>query len=115
MHPTAQWTAQQLVEAFPWDEAPKYLLRDRDSICDEFVQSFDLTYCDIALVGPPNLKRFKDSEMYDAWKLFHEMHARLAPSCPKANRAAGSGEYQASEALIGSFAKTDDDDIDMDF
>jgi len=25
-HPTAQWTAQQLVEAFPWDDAPRYLL-----------------------------------------------------------------------------------------
>jgi putative transposase len=31
-HPTATWTAQQLVEAFPWDEAPRYLLRDRDAI-----------------------------------------------------------------------------------
>src|SRR5262249_25100733 len=31
-HLTAQWTAQQMVEAFPWDEAPRYLLRDRDSI-----------------------------------------------------------------------------------
>ena len=31
-HPTAIWTAQQLIEAFPWDEAPKYLIRDRDSI-----------------------------------------------------------------------------------
>ena len=31
-HPTAQWTAQQIVEACPWDEAPRYLLRDRDSI-----------------------------------------------------------------------------------
>jgi putative transposase len=30
--PTAQWTAQQLVEAFPWDMAPKYLLRDRDAV-----------------------------------------------------------------------------------
>jgi transposase InsO family protein len=30
--PTARWTAQQVVEAFPWDEAPRYLLRDRDSI-----------------------------------------------------------------------------------
>jgi transposase InsO family protein len=29
-HPTAQWAAQQMVEAFPWDPAPKYLLRDRD-------------------------------------------------------------------------------------
>jgi putative transposase len=31
-HPTTQWTAQQIVEAFPWDTAPRYLLRDRDSI-----------------------------------------------------------------------------------
>ena len=31
-HPTAQWTAQQIVEAFPWDTSPKYLIRDRDSI-----------------------------------------------------------------------------------
>ena len=31
-HPTAQWTAQQLVEAFPWEAAPKYLRRDRDAI-----------------------------------------------------------------------------------
>jgi hypothetical protein len=29
-HPSAEWTAGQLTEAFPWDEAPKYLLRDRD-------------------------------------------------------------------------------------
>ena len=31
-HPTAQWTAQQLVEAFPFDTAPRYLLRDGDGI-----------------------------------------------------------------------------------
>lgn len=31
-HPTAEWTAQQIVEAFPYDTAPKYILRDRDSI-----------------------------------------------------------------------------------
>jgi putative transposase len=31
-HPTAQWTAQQVVDAFPWDEAPRYLLRDRDRV-----------------------------------------------------------------------------------
>ena len=30
--PTAQWTAQQLVEAFPWDTVPRYLLRDRDAV-----------------------------------------------------------------------------------
>ena len=31
-HPTARWTAQQMLEAFPFDTAPKYLLRDRDRI-----------------------------------------------------------------------------------
>jgi putative transposase len=28
--PTARWTGQQIVEAFPWDTAPSYLIRDRD-------------------------------------------------------------------------------------
>jgi transposase InsO family protein len=31
-HPTALWTAQQIVEAFPDDSAPSYLLRDRDRV-----------------------------------------------------------------------------------
>jgi putative transposase len=31
-HPTAEWTTQQVIDAFPWDDAPRYLLRDRDSI-----------------------------------------------------------------------------------
>ena len=39
VHPTANWTAQQVVEAFPWDESPKYLLRDRDAIYGFVFQS----------------------------------------------------------------------------
>jgi hypothetical protein len=31
-HLTAQWTGQQIIEAFPWNAAPKYQLRDRDAI-----------------------------------------------------------------------------------
>lgn len=31
-NPTAEWTARQIIEAFPYDEATHYLLRDRDSI-----------------------------------------------------------------------------------
>src|SRR5206468_5143408 len=34
-HPTAAWTAQQVVEAFPDDTAPRWLLRDRDAIYSE--------------------------------------------------------------------------------
>lgn len=38
-HPTAEWTAHQLREAFPWESAPRYLLRDRDRIFGhEFVE-----------------------------------------------------------------------------
>src|SRR6516164_2549179 len=29
-HPTSAWVAQQLREAFPFDQAPRYLIRDRD-------------------------------------------------------------------------------------
>jgi transposase InsO family protein len=31
-NPTAEWIARQITEAFPWDDAPKYLIRDRDQI-----------------------------------------------------------------------------------
>ncbi|HTY53922.1 MAG TPA: integrase core domain-containing protein [Candidatus Binataceae bacterium] len=31
-HPTAEWIAGQLTEAFPWDTAPSYLIRDRDAV-----------------------------------------------------------------------------------
>src|SRR5213078_996762 len=34
-HPTAAWTAQQIVDPFPDDSAPSYLLRDRDQIYGE--------------------------------------------------------------------------------
>ena len=29
-NPTAEWLARQITEAFPWDRAPKYLIRDND-------------------------------------------------------------------------------------
>ena len=31
-HPTAEWIARQVTEAFPWNEVPRYLIRDRDGI-----------------------------------------------------------------------------------
>lgn len=34
-HPTAEWTARQIVEAFPFESAPNYLLRDRDGVYGE--------------------------------------------------------------------------------
>src|SRR6201994_2629545 len=31
-HPTAEWVARQITEAFPWNQAPRYMIRDRDCI-----------------------------------------------------------------------------------
>jgi hypothetical protein len=31
-HPTAEWITHQITEAFPWNEAPRYLIRDRDQV-----------------------------------------------------------------------------------
>jgi putative transposase len=34
-HPTAEWTARQILQAFPWKTAPRYLIRDRDGVYGE--------------------------------------------------------------------------------
>ena len=48
-HPTAEWTAQQLREAFPFDQLPRYLLRDRDRIFgDDFREQVrDMGICEV--------------------------------------------------------------------
>jgi len=52
-HPTAEWTAHQLREAFPWDSAPRYLLRDRDRIFGhEFVEQVKVMGIEQVLSAP---------------------------------------------------------------
>jgi hypothetical protein len=36
-NPTAEWIARQITEAFPWEGAPRYMVRDRDRICGAVV------------------------------------------------------------------------------
>jgi putative transposase len=38
-HPTAEWTAQQIIEAFPEDAAPRYLMRDRDGVYGHYFRT----------------------------------------------------------------------------
>lgn len=45
-NPTAEWVARQITEAFPWDGAPGYRIRDRDRI-----------YGAIVTAGPPSRDR----------------------------------------------------------
>jgi transposase InsO family protein len=52
-HPTAQWTAQQILEAFPFDSAPRYLLRDRDGIYGhEFQRQVEIMNIEDVLSAP---------------------------------------------------------------
>ena len=36
-HPTAEWIARQITAAFPWNDAPRYLIRDRDRVYGDIV------------------------------------------------------------------------------
>ena len=85
-HPSAEWTAQQIVEAFPWDTAPRYLLRDRDAIYgDHFrrrVAGFQVAEVLIAPRAPwqnPYVERLVGSirrECLDHVIVFGEAHLR---------------------------------------
>ena len=85
-HPTAVWTARQLVEAFPDDSAPRFLLRDRDAIYgEEFarrVESMDIREVLTAPRAPwqnPFVERVIGSirrECLDHFLILSEAHLR---------------------------------------
>lgn len=80
--PTAEWTAQQVVNAFPYNTAPKFLLRDRDSIYgaafNRRVDGMGITQKRIAPRSPwqsPYVERLIGSirrECLDRMIVFHE-------------------------------------------
>jgi putative transposase len=85
-HPTAAWTAQQVVEAFPWNDAPRYLLRDRDHIYGaSFHQRVRHMGIDEVVIAPrspwqnPYVERLIGSirrECLDHVMVLHEQHLR---------------------------------------
>jgi len=84
--PSAFWTRQQIVEAFPWDTAPKYLLRDRDGIYGhEFVHRVESMGIKQVLISAPSpwqnpyVERIIGSirrECVDHTIIFNERHLR---------------------------------------
>jgi hypothetical protein len=53
VNPTAQWTSQQITEAFPYDSAPKYLIRDRNKIFgNAFVKQVRTMQIEEVLIAP---------------------------------------------------------------
>jgi transposase InsO family protein len=85
-HPTAPWTTQQVVEAFPWDEAPRYLQRDRDGIYGAyFRQRVHVMGIEEVLIAPrspwqnPYVERLIGSirrDCLDHVIVLHERHLR---------------------------------------
>jgi putative transposase len=85
-HPTAMWTAQQIIEAFPDDSAPRWLVRDRDAIySDAFrcrVASMGITEVSSSPSSPwqnPYAERLIGSirrECLDHVIVFNQMHLR---------------------------------------
>ena len=84
-------------------------------IADDFMFSESLKYTDIALVGPPTNKKFKDSELWKTWMDYHRKVARYSVVSASANRSKGCGSYQTPVELYGSFKAEDPDDLDLDF
>jgi len=86
--PSAAWTGQQVVEAFPWDTVPRYLLRDRDGVFGEDfvrrVESMDIKQVLISARSPwqnPYVERIIGSirrECVDHTIIFNERHLRRA-------------------------------------
>jgi hypothetical protein len=84
-------------------------------LCDQFLSLKGLKYTDIALVGPPTGKHFKDTVLWVAWQDYHKEHARYALVCASANRSKGSDGYATSPDLYGSFAAEDSDTMSLNF
>jgi putative transposase len=85
-YPTAEWTTQQVIDAFPWDEAPRYLLRDRDRIYGtSFRQRVRNMGIEVVLIAPrspwqnPYVERLIGSirrDCLDHVIVLHERHLR---------------------------------------
>ncbi len=85
-HPTAEWTAQQLREAFPYDTAPRFLHRDNDAIfgglVKETVANLGIEDVPSAPRSPwqnPYCERVIDTlrrELLDSVVILNEAHAR---------------------------------------
>jgi len=85
-HPTARWAARQVIDAFPYESAPRYLLRDRDAIYgDEFTRRIADMGVREVLIAPrapwqnPYAERLIGSirrECLDYFIVFNERHLR---------------------------------------
>ena len=101
-HPTAQWTAQQIVEAFPWETAPRYLLRDRDSIYGTAFQSR------VKNLGIEEVKIAPHSPWQNPYaETRHRQYSsRVSQRCHRTQRAASAPRPSILRGLLSALADT---------
>jgi hypothetical protein len=90
-HPTAAWTAQQLREAWPWDTAPRFVIRDRDGIYgSEFLTAMQGMGIEQVLTSPrapwqnPFVERVIGRHTARVPRPRHRMERTLAAPPPRA-------------------------------
>jgi hypothetical protein len=93
-HPTAAWTAQQLIEAFPEDTAPRFLIRDRDSIYGHDFQ--------LSIVIIPSLFIFMhlqtssvNSQQFSIWKPLKRQQLAIFGHAVSGNQENASRVFKA--------------------
>ena len=78
-HPTAPWIARQIGDAFPWDEEPRYLIRDRDAAyvmpCGGGCRPWAFA------IVPPRLDRPGKTLMRSGWSVPSAGNASIILSC----------------------------------
>jgi len=86
--PSAEWTGQQIINAFPWDTAPPYLLRDRDSVYGKaFVERVNSMGIDHLLSAPqspwqnPYVERLVGSIIVGLPKHLLKLAGGVVPLC----------------------------------
>jgi hypothetical protein len=86
-HPTAEWLAQQIVEAFPWGTAPTYLVRDNDG----------------AYGGRPSI----DPDRAEARRrdLDRDTRPRFSPVAPRPDSVAGLRGLELANVILGKWLK----------
>jgi hypothetical protein len=101
-HPTAEWTAQQLREAFPWETAPRYLLSDRDRIFgSDFVQQVKVMGIKQVLSAPRS--PWQSARTDPGWLLINspsvqQLYGQPEPPCRSIAPAWSPSVYQRSVA-----------------